>query len=417
MSEKIIRSLSLFENFLEENDIIRQLHEVVKKNHKQEISEFIDNNKLALNRYADEESLRLITKAVEDNEYTAVVNKFNKCVDSDYLLYVGPINYFSVSDKTGEEHELKLLLLERERDAKTIVDEIENYVGKIQEKLGIPCSFGNRYVEFYNLNVGPNSGNEIAIFSPFYFENYDAKCIEGKRSLMYINIMYERFKHLTLPLIQENVRFNTKKSLLLTAGQEQIKKAFIIWITLHEMFHSSGPLPLFTKNISKLNLGLDYAGIEELRVDTTAWIAVDLLPFISLSDKRLVKELIICERLLRSTRRGYWKDKKYGIIKNSSDNQQGVFWFAILQEKEGLNIINNQIHIDLLKADDILKDFLNDYYKSETFVSSEKELLELSNQMFNRYLGATDRMEVQFSPSLRNFLESVSNYTTHIKFI
>jgi hypothetical protein len=414
MKNTMIKPIPLFKNFLEQNKTIERLYLLIRDEDTKYITKFLEENMDLITPYAPSDYLLLIVDAIKRNDYSNVINRLNQFINSEYFFYIGPINYF---EKGNEK--LDLLLLNRETSAELLVNKIEGYTKELEEQLGIPCTFAERHVEFYNLLLGPNSGNEIAIFSPFFFKNYDIKKVEGKRSIIFINILMERFRNLTLPLVKDHIRFNSEYSILLDAHEDEIRKAFIIWITLHEMFHSSGPIPLFDRNVSKLNLGLDYAGIEELRVDTTAWVSIDLLPFITPRDKRIVRELILCERLLRSARRGYWKNNESGILKNSSDNQQGAFWFSILHEEKGLELDQgqNQIRINHHKVDGILKSFLNNYYNGEAKINNEAQLLQLSETIFKKYLGVNHRRNAKFSSTLRLFLNSLENYDTHIKFL
>jgi hypothetical protein len=295
------------------------------------------------------------------------VEAFAQTQGQQVNFYLGPMRAAEAgSSKLG------LFVLERRPNSARTVSMLEQATERIGKAMfGAPCSFMGRLVEFYDLTaaVGPLAdagASSIALFTPFYFDGWtdSARQHENRRSLLLHNIIRSRFEHLTKPLIA-GLHIDSRPTALCTASDEELEDAFTLWLTLHEMMHASGPMPLFAEPGHKLNLGMDYGPIEEMRTDMSAFIALGVMEGELGIRATLAQELIVAERLLRSIRVGNALAPEANGIGKSLDGEHGCFWGATLHTAGALRISDGNLYLAWDKAQAAIRTALAQIYSGE----------------------------------------------------
>lgn len=311
------------------------------------------------------------------------VEAFTRSRGARVNFYLGPMR----AEESGPSG-MGLFLLEQRTHAAQNVAMLEQATGWIGKAMfGAPCSFMGRVVEFYDITaaVGPFAeagAKAIALFTPFYFDGWTdaARHRENRRSLILHNLIRARFDVLTVPFL-DRLRIDSRHSMLCGASDDQIDDAFILWLTLHEMMHSSGPMPLFAEPGYKLDLGMDYGPIEEMRTDMSAFIALGLMEGELGERTRLAQELILAERLLRSVRVGNALDPLANGIGKSLDGEHGCLWAATLHASGALRLGAGQIDIDWDGAQAAVRKILGAVYAGESAARASRDTpRELRNQ-------------------------------------
>jgi hypothetical protein len=312
-----------------------------------------------------------IENSFHQMKWNTALDTLNDSVDKTYNFYIGPIKSID-----NDKDEFGFILLKRKILAKKIYNKVKNLSKYIGEIFNFPCGFNNRYVEFYDVVFASNqfrtsAANRIALFSPFYFGKVDLDQVKDKRrSIIFHNIIKARFKNITKPLL-ENVLLDGKTAAILKASDKQIDKAIILWICLHELMHSSGPIPFFGSEIKKMRLGVDYAHLEEARVDMSSYVALSSLDKEFGDLATITKELILFERLFRSARQKNFANYNGA---NNFDLYHGLLWSHILENAGAFDNSNeSQINVDSNKVLTSVKNFLIMIYKTENAATISKE--------------------------------------------
>jgi hypothetical protein len=311
-----------------------------------------------------------IIDGLTNNDWDKAIYEFGRSSRKKYNFYIGPMTAMQ-----GMDLSLGFIFLRKVNQSEEIVCKVEKISDEIGFRLfGMPCNFFGRHVEFYDLLLaeGPfaeSGGKYIALFTPFYFDGWKnrEKQLSVRRSILFHNVVKKRFETLTYPF-SDALEIRGRELAWLQATPEEIDRAIILWLTLHELIHGSGPLPLFTSSSTKLSLGLKYAGLEEARVDMTTWLILKTCEDLFGQDAKIACDLILCERLLRSARLGLWNDLDKGWIGRSSDGEQGAIWISLLIQTGALTFSNDGTKIigDDLLIQSSLESFLADLYNCET---------------------------------------------------
>jgi len=171
----------------------------------------------------------------------------------------------------------------------------------VLERLPQHAHFSERYstdifnpVRLHDCTQGLRHPNMIALFP----EHWIAPEPEPKfyKAYNFMDRFVERFFQVTLPAIE---MISTKPCFaeLRAPTRGEICEAAIVWIQLHEYFHTTGPLP-FTKNLAAKR-ARSLAGLEECRVDALAALACLEEARAGVAGSALFAQFILGERLLR----------------------------------------------------------------------------------------------------------------------
>ncbi|MBC8953997.1 hypothetical protein [Xenorhabdus sp. PB62.4] len=371
----------------------------------------------------DQMALNLgILKGLGSNSWDDAVAEFGQRRDAKNFIFVGPMR--AMERKPASPG---LLAACSTPNVKYLVDLIENNLDALGSRLfGTSLDLHGRHIEFYDIGLieGPfrhGLGQYIALFSPFYFSGWSdtARQINYRRSILFHNIIKIRFKNLTSPLLKKHFMVNGASSILENISEEQLDQSLALWLTLHELLHGAGPIPLFGASVKKIPLGLEYAGIEEFRVDMSVWLLLELCKDLFGELVPITQELILAERLLRSFRGGYWVNLSSGGILTNSDAENGLFWFSCLFQSNVVELNDIVINIDKNKIYNVLLNILDEIYKSESNSSQvengQEFLLELANRLRMRYFKFMEGKFV-YTEHQSYFNRLISSYPTHLSF-
>ncbi|MDF2940538.1 MAG: hypothetical protein K0R66_1180 [Gammaproteobacteria bacterium] len=386
-------------NKLQEQDISKALANIAEN--------FIDHG-------IDKFQIESIMEGLSGNGWEKAVNVFSKSKGLNFNLFLGPMRAME-----GKPLQLGFLFLEKHPLYPDIVKKVEDHVEEIGECIfGQPCSFHNRHVEYYNIISGAGpfinaNGEYIALFTPFYIGNIKltAEWLPLRRSIIFHNLIQARFEILSMSCAEKGLRINGKLPLFLTCTREQIEQAIILWLTLHELFHGSGPLPLFDSSVPKLKLGRKYSGIEEMRVDMTVWLALSKCRELFGELAAIAQHIILAERLIRSPSSNFDPAKRI-VDSYSSDSENGMLWLSALAKNTCISFSNEKIDIDTVKTEAVLINLLNDIYQMESFAANKTEkeiaaiLIQAATQLRND-LCMGDNNFMQFSPELKKYQEYI----------
>ncbi|MCR6850380.1 hypothetical protein [Bacillus sp. IBL03825] len=365
---------------------------------------------------------KAIQKGLLLNEWDDAVESFNLQKKRPINFYLGPMRMME-----SQPSSLGFILTMAKQEANDIVNSVEFYASEIGTRIfGFPCHFHGRNVEFYDiiLAAGPfanTEGKYIALFTPFYLDGWKDtyRQISGRRSILFHNLIKIRFNTLTKPIAADHLQIDNKSPNFLSATEEEIDKAIVLWLTLHELIHGSGPLPLFQGAISKLSLGLCYAGIEEMRVDMTVWLLLgqchDLFGHIA----EIARHIILAERLLRSARSGLWSNPKSGWIQKSSDGEHGALWLTLLLKGGAIQKKDEQhLVINVEQVDTLLREILQQLYIVETQVANnsslgQNQLIKFANSLRERLFSSSNG-NFEYPLKALTILNEFKKYPTHI---
>lgn len=149
-------------------------------------------------------------------------------------------------------------------------------------------------VRLHDCTQGLRHPNMIALFP----EHWIAPEPERKfyKAYNFMDRFVERFFQVTQPAI-EMISTARCFSRLRAPTREEICEAAIVWIQLHEYFHTTGPLPL-TENLSSKS-SHSLAGLEECRVDALAVLACLDDARAGAPSAEFFAQFVLGERLLR----------------------------------------------------------------------------------------------------------------------
>lgn len=256
--------------------------------------------------------------------------------------------------------------------------------------------------------------NELhsAVFFPYFMENRD---VEGKSTLIFVNIMFERLK-----LISKNLFLKLGFKLIIDGEEINLhnitKKDVARWITLHEYVHNSGPLPLFTSTANKFSTK-KYGVIEEMRVDLTSIkIIIDYLFEIDKSYIKMIA-IIIIERLFRGALYNFhpkWDNSKNEMFAKEVEGDASIALMIILNKYNFLDLEKRAITFTCKQMVKLAEDVLCDIYKYEK-LANEKDAFSTTSSKFVTFF---KEKYLQTSPIIMNFLNrhSVQNCRYNLSF-
>ncbi|MFG3343515.1 hypothetical protein ACGF1Z_00440 [Streptomyces sp. NPDC048018] len=258
------------------------------------------------------------------------VAAFGETVDEETLFFVGPMR-----PGEGAPARLGMVYAVRDDTAGAPVPGIEGSAGGLGRLMfGFPCSFGGRHVEYYRLQVvagGPVTGRNcpIALFAPFHLGGWSDTRRQSarRRTVLWSNVVVDRHRAVTRCAAAEFLTVDGEAPALLDATAEELREAVGLWLTHHELFHGSGPLPLFDPGSRKDEAGPDYHSVEEFRVDASTLLALSFAAPLS-RPHRLASELVLTERLLRSARAGL--ARLAAGRPPTVDGAHGLLWLGVV---------------------------------------------------------------------------------------
>ncbi|WP_340613236.1 hypothetical protein [Xenorhabdus thailandensis] len=365
---------------------------------------------------------RCILNGLNSGFWDDAVAEFGQLRDTQCFVFLGLMRAME-----GKPAEQGLLAACRTSKIGYLVDIIENNLDILGNRIfGTSLDFHGRHIEFYDIGLIEGAfrrglGQYIALFSPFYFSGWrdSTRQINYRRSILFHNIIKIRFNHLTAPLLNEHFMVNGASSILVNISEEKLDQAFVLWLTLHELLHGSGPIPLFGAAVKKIPLGLVYAGIEEFRVDMSVWLLLESCKDLFGELVPITQELILAERLLRSFRSGYWKNSSSGGILASSDAENGLFWFSCLIQSNVAEIDNISINVDTNKISSVLFKILDEIYNSENNAAQtdggQEILLKFAKCLRTRYFHFMEN-KFGYTKHQSYFNSILSPYPTHLNF-
>ncbi|WP_438026974.1 hypothetical protein [Sorangium sp. So ce233] len=297
------------------------------------------------------------------------VDAFGRCRDRDVGFYLGPMRAIE-----GAPLSTGLLLLERHPAASEVAALVERAAVEIGDRVfGFPCDFHGRHVEYYDvvLAAGPFAAARaryIALFTPFYLGGFSDLPRQQllRRSVLFHNFARARFAHMTRPAAERHLRLGGALPRFLGAAEPEIDRAIALWLSLHELIHGSGPLPLFQTAVDKLGLGMTYAGIEEARVDMTVWLLLERCSDLWGELGGITQDIILAERVLRSARRGLRGHPDGGAVRSDSDSEAGAIWLSLLLRRAGATPTEaGLLDVDPSRVRSAIRAFLDDVYERE----------------------------------------------------
>lgn len=313
-------------------------------------------------------SWRDIRDAIVTNSWDNMSESFSLMNDCDSNLFVGPLSSMELAPPS-----LEVLASRRSDIGSWAVKLVEKHQEDVVSLLfGYKGTFQGRQVEMHNLEFasGPfrQSGlRHIALFTPFYLAELSSKVrdklMAKRRSLIFLNIILERFRRITLPTAAMGGRFPFDLSLL-DASEEELEKWIAIWVSLHELIHAHGPIPLFGSHVQKLQMGSDYAFLEEARVDMSVWLVLGRLQMLSPEFAPEIRDLILLDRIVRSS--------SHTLNQNSDDcldAEHGQTWLNVLMSGGGIEVSRGTlvVHPDLCEA--AITAFLSELFEVESNAS------------------------------------------------
>lgn len=220
----------------------------------------------------------------------------------------------------------------------------------------------------------------------------------GDLVFYFIDKFVERHNRITRKMIDAVME---KDSFPLIHGADDLKiqQASSWWVRLHEYHHRQGDMPIPEFLPAKKYKPL--AGLEELRVDVSAMLAL-------LHDDRLPREqahtayeYILAERLLRYA--------VEGIPRPNYDAVASQLLFGYLREHRGIRVHNETIGLTSSVAE-VLARFLGEIQRLESKIHEEpvgevrKRLLELTNSYTDYDPRARDYRYVPFFADVKRKL-------------
>lgn len=349
-----------------------------------------------------------IRDAIATDSWDDALDAFGRERDQKFSLFIGHMRAFE-----GEAVAPGMLLLHKHADASSIVRCVEAGVPELSERLGLPCGFRGRYVEFYDVLVasGPfvcRALRNIAFFTPFYAGKWSdlAQRYLLRRTIIFSNFARRRFTDVTAPALQ---RVAIAPSMLFTAERDALDRAIALWLCLHELLHESGPLPLFDARIGKLDIP-EYGAIEEFRVDLTAWLALrrarDLFP----REAEIAGNLIVWERMLRSARHAVSDGAFLPSGARAFEGEMGALWLGLAALSQGLDLRGSRIAVDCDALEERAIVELATLYQVEAAASENPEegprlLRESAGRFRERILGAASLRARELSRLLNSICD------------
>lgn len=318
----------------------------------------------------------LVRAAYRTGEWDDAVAHFGAARGGPDLVYLGPMR--------ANEHGATapgLLVGTRDPAGAAVFEQIAAAAEELGERLfGTVCEFHGRVVEFYDIDLvaGPLRTARpapIALFAPFYLGGWTDtdRQLAHRRTIMFGNVVASRFAAATRPAAAlGTVLVDGRPPAVLDAGEAALRQAIAGWLCLHELMHGSGPAPFFAPWTGKAQLGDAYGVIEEVRVDMTAFLAAGML---DAGYGRLVQEMILLERLLRSARRGLRRRPgSDGAV--ALDDAHGLSWLNVLAD-EAMTLVDGAISIDMAAVEERVRGVLATVYEVEQEAAAAPDAREV----------------------------------------
>lgn len=328
---------------------------------------------LLADRGVDETLVDAVDAGFASGSWDDAVAALARSRESDVLFYLGPMrpnerSPFSIGLVLGRRDPIA------SRAFAVVRDSVEDLGAAM---FGFPCSFRGREVEFFHLEAaggGAVCGQEaaIALFTPFYLGGWSDQELQtraGKRTLLWSDIVVERHRAIAAPISRQRLLIDGAPARILAADDTTLYACAGLWLSLHELFHGSGPLPLFEPASYKSALA-SYGAVEESRVDMTAFLSMARgEPYGPLS--RMVAELIVIERLLRSARCGAAEVAAARSI--GLDGQHGLIWAGVLYRAGALSpaTASEPARLDFDSAVAAITEMLRTVYEAESATVDE----------------------------------------------
>lgn len=311
--------------------------------------------------------LNAVDIGLETTGWDDAVAAFSATRSDSTVFYLGPIRA-----REGDQSAIGMVLGRRDAIASSAFGVINDSVEDIGRTMfGFPCSFRGREVEFFQLDAAAGGAvgraeAPIALFTPFYLDGWSDRDRQarGNRTILWSSVVIDRHLAIARPLAEQGLLVDGTPPAVLQAPAGALHACVGLWLSLHELFHSSGPLPLFEPLSGKYELSR-YGVVEESRVDMSAFLAMarhrEAQPLY-----RMTAELILVERLLRSARCG--AAEATGGSEPSLDGQHGLFWAGVLRHGGALRPANGSrlAAVDFGRAVDAVSDVLRDIYEAES---------------------------------------------------
>ncbi len=216
----------------------------------------------------------------------------------------------------------------------------------------------------------------VAVFFPYF-----SKSSQGnpKKTYVFSNLMFKRYQVMTQKYLKRfNIPFNINEN------------HFSRWITLHEAFHNSGPLPLFSGKINKF-IKKGYGFIEELRVEFSIMhYILNCIPKSKKNNFNNLIKLIITDRIFRAARFHFnpTHQLKYGMYAREVEGDAAICLLALLVKKGILNLSKETLKFTPKQLSYAIEPILNDIYNYESRIIGQYDF-DTSHHRFSVYLRKT----------------------------
>ena len=317
---------------------------------------------IALAAGIDSSLLSALQVAAKKEDWTEAAQAYASASSLSTSLYVGPLRpRQSASLQMGAVLTTPDLLADKL--ARYADNEVCHRIGS--RLFGAPLVPRIPLTQFRNLRFAPPSfvsdeDPAIALFTPFLMGDWPRDVALTKRVEIFPRVVATRLLKRLLPFVRRIDRQHSWSMPLQACSFENLKQACTLWLSLHESLHANGPIPLFDAQSTKSQLGLQYAFVEEFRVDASVFLGLAAesdAPFASLSALVILAERALRSALLLQTGgRGYRK----------VEHDNGRLWlFSLLRGKALLVDGCGQVHLDMHTATRCIEDILHRIYSCE----------------------------------------------------
>ncbi|MBV7674093.1 hypothetical protein STHAL_32110 [Streptomyces halstedii] len=312
--------------------------------------------------------LDALVTGLRTGQWDDAVAAFGAAADENILFFVGPM-------RPGEGAPARLGMVYAVRDdrAAAPVPGIERSAADLGRLMfGFPCSFRGRHVEYYRLQAvagGPVTGRNcpIALFTPFHLGGWadSERQLARRRTVLWSNVVVDRHRAIAQRAATDFLTLDGSVPAVLSTSPAELAEAVGLWLTHHELFHGSGPLPLFEPGSRKEEAGPAYYSVEEFRVDASTLLA---LAFAAPHSRphRIAAELVLTERLLRSARAGLARLATGRRPK--ADGAHGLLWLGVVQASGALRprAGGDGADLDWTAATEAVTAVLHEVYRAES---------------------------------------------------
>lgn len=370
-----------------------------------------------------DDAVERIHTALESGVWEPAVEGFCRQRGLPFNFYVGPMRAME-----DEPLALGMLLLRRSDAANAIVKRVEAMAATLGRRtFGFPCSVASRNIELYDVVLGAGpfmaaEGRYAALFAPAYLGVSWPPAQHGlhRRSVLLGNLFRARFDALTRPTASKCLAIDGAPPAFVGASDEDIDEAIALWLTMHEMLHASGPLPLFGAAVRKIPLGLAYAGVEEMRADMTTWLMLHVASSGLPECSTIARDIILAERLVRSPRCALLPTSPPFELRRDVDGEHGALWLAALLGCGALTVRGDMLDLDLGGAERGIRELLGEVYEWEATAAALGEdgpsaLVELAGRLRRRFFGAAEPTTLEV-PGAASFLASQASLPNRLRY-